>query len=98
MELKKKKNKEKEKKKIKKMLPPKKNHPPNKTTVPLTMLQMHAKRLNLDKCQAVLLPSTRFTETSVLKSQPHGTAGKYLKPQVITSRKMAGVAETGITR
>lgn len=51
-------------KKKKKMLPPKKPHPLNKTRVPLTMLQMGAKRLNLDKCQSVLLPSTQFRDLS----------------------------------
>lgn len=44
--------------------------------VPLTMLQRAARRQNLDKCQAVLLPSTQFTKTSVLKSQPQATSGE----------------------
>lgn len=59
------------------------------------MLQRGARRQNLDKCQAVLLPSSQFTETSMLKSQPQATSGEELKSQVITYSRMAGVSEMG---
>lgn len=87
------------KKKIKKWYHQKKPTHPTRP-VPLTMLQMGVRRQNLDKCQTVLLPFTQYTETSVLKSQPHATSGEELKSQVITYDHIpsttAGVAGIGL--